>query len=417
VIRRTIFLASALILCVLTAALSDAQILSERGFVEPRGLFFPQDAPNDNVNLIGDVLVRQELFLKPSPWLQFAAGADLRANSHDQVADSWRPDVEDRGILRPRIAVRRLSMTVARGPVTIDAGKQFIRWGTTDILAPTDHFAPRDYVDVVNNEFLPVAGARLVLQRRSDSLDGVWIPRLTPSRIPLINQRWAPPPPQGVMLVDLGQSIPTRSQAGVRWAHNGAGYEFSLSFVDGFNHLPNITPSVTAGSTPLPPTEVGVVREYPTLRAYGADLAIPTALFTIKAEAGYSTTTTAGTDEYVLYAVQLERQTGELLLLGGYIGEVVTEKGGAISFAPDRGLAKSIVARASYTIDTHRSVAVEGAVRQTFHGIYVKGEYSQAGGQHWRTTTTGTFIGGRQDDFFGQYDHNSNLNVALRFSF
>ena len=41
-----------------------------------------------------------------------------------------------------------------RGPITVVAGKQFIRWGKADILNPTDRFAPRDFMEVVDNEFL-----------------------------------------------------------------------------------------------------------------------------------------------------------------------------------------------------------------------------------------------------------------------
>ena len=67
-----------------------AQTVSQRGFVDGAGVYFPQDAPNDPVNVTGDLLVREEVFIKPAPWIQFAAGGDIRANTHDQVDASWR---------------------------------------------------------------------------------------------------------------------------------------------------------------------------------------------------------------------------------------------------------------------------------------------------------------------------------------
>ena len=73
--------------------------------------------------------------------------------------------------------------------------------------------------------------------------------------------------------------------------------------------------------------------------------------------------------------------------------------------------------RAGYTIDTNRSVAVEAAVRQTGKGVWVKTEYSQASGAHWRATLTGTVIGGSNADFFGQYRRNSHVLATLRYSF
>ena len=80
-------------------------------------------------------------------------------------------------------------------------------------------------------------------------------------------------------------------------------------------------------------------------------------------------------------------------------------------------MTRSLVGRASYTIDPNRSLALEGAVRQTGGGAYTKAEYSQAHGQHWRTTVTGTLIRGAPDDFLGQYRRNSHVALALRYSF
>jgi hypothetical protein len=75
------------------------------------------------------------------------------------------------------------------------------------------------------------------------------------------------------------------------------------------------------------------------------------------------------------------------------------------------------VARASYTIDTNRSAAIETSVRQNGNGVYVKGEFSQAQGRHWRTTVSGALLGGEAGDFLGQYRRNSHVILALRYSF
>jgi hypothetical protein len=197
----------------------------------------------------------------------------------------------------------------------------------------------------------------------------------------------------------------------VRWGHLGAGYELSLSFFGGYQHLPNLELTPGEGGAPA------VVARYPPIRMYGGDAAVPTRWFTMKAEAAYFTSTSESTDEYLLYVVQLERQTGEWLLLGGYAGEQVTSRRAALSFAPDRGTARSFLGRASYTIDGARSVAFEGAVRRIGRGAYLKGEYSHAYGSRWRTTVTGVAIAGHTDDFLGQYRRNSNIGVALRYSF
>ncbi len=396
------------------AATAGAQSLTQRGFVDVGLALFPQDVPADRTQATLDVLVREELFARPRSWLQFAGGIDVRGNTHGQVARAWRLDLGDRREPRPMLGVRRLTATVSRGPLTIDVGKQFIRWGKADIVTPTDHFAPRDFLNVIDAPFLAVPAVRVVAQKGADTLDVVWQPRFTPSRLPLLDQRWTVLPSglEGARLVESALSLPTRDQIGARWGHTGEGVEFSVSAFDGVNHLPNVV-ALPVANVP----ELLVLRDYPRLRSFGADAAWPTRWFTLKGEAALFRARDTNADDYMLYVLQVERQTGEWLLLGGYAGEVVTTRRVAPRFAPDRGLTRAVVARASYTVDSNRSVAIESAVRQNGHGVYVKGEYSQARGAHWRATVSGVALGGRSDDFLGQYRRNSHLTLSLRYSF
>ena len=80
-------------------------------------------------------------------------------------------------------------------------------------------------------------------------------------------------------------------------------------------------------------------------------------------------------------------------------------------------MTKSVVGRASYTIDPNRSVAFETAIRQNLNSAYGRAEYSQAQGQHWRVTLAGVLIDGETDDFLGQYRRNSHASLVLRYSF
>ena len=402
-----------LLLLVFAPGVAGAQTLSQRGFVEGVGTLFPQEASNDSTRAVVDLRARSELFYKPAPWVQFAAGLDLRANSHDQVEQGWRVDYSDRGVREPRLSVRRLSATLTGGGFTLDAGKQFIRWGKTDIVTPTDRFAPRDFLNVIDNEFLAITAIRGAAQVGDDTFEGVWSPRFTPSRIPLFDGRWTviPPAAAAIPLVDAGALLPSGSEAGVRWSHVGQAIEYSLSYFDGFNHLPAIRSEIR----PTRP-EIAITRAYPSIRSYGGDLAAPTPWFTVKAEAAYVSGNNIA-DDYVLYVLQLERQSGEWVFVGGYAGEVVTRSRTSLVFAPDRGLSRAFVARASYTLDPNRSVAFEGAARQNGRGLYARAEYSQARGQHWRATIAAVAIGGHTDDFLGQYRRNSHATLTLRYSF
>jgi len=380
------------------------QSLTQRGFLEGTLVGYPQEAPNDPTQVVDDFLAREEVFASPTPWLRLAGGLDARANSHDQVEDSWAVDFTDRTIRRPRFSIRRAAATLTHGPFTLDAGKQFIRWGRADVVTPTDRFAPRDFLNVFDNELLGVTGVRGTVETGAGTLEAVWT-RFTPSRVPLVDQRWTVlppdvPPPPG----PLPRVYPDSPQVGIRWNHTGAGVDWSASYFDGNNYLPNID------ATGL---------SFPPMHMAGGDVALPTAWLTIKGEAAYFASSSTTTDEYVLYVIQLERQTGEWVFVGGYAGEAVTNLRSTtpVTFAPDRGMTRSFVGRAAYTIDVNRSFALEAAVRTSGDGEYVKAEYSRAYGQHWRATVSAVGIGGHSDDFLGQYHRNSHATASLRYSF
>jgi hypothetical protein len=384
-----------------------AQDFSQRGFVEGRANIFPQKAVNDSAHVIGEVRLQHEGFYKPWKSLQLAESFDLRIDSHHQTERELRLDWKDEGRKRALFSVRRLSAQYYRGGLTVEVGKQLVRWGRTDLINPTDRFAPRDFLTVVDSDFLGIDAIRATYERGSNTIDVIWSPRLTPSRIPLPNQRWFIPP-EGAPPFVVERHIPDGSQAGVRWSHIGF-VEFAAALYDGFHNLPSY--ELTPGSL--------VVREvYPELRMIGGDIGMPLPLVSIKAEAAYFQSPDRRSDDYVSYVIQLERQTGEWFFVGGYGGEAITRQGlQSADFNPVRGLTRTILARAGYTIDANRNLDFEAAVRENFDGLWWKSEYSQAFGQHWRVTTGFTLIRGKPTDFLGQYRRNSHATVAIRYSF
>src|SRR5207245_1172889 len=104
------------------------------------------------------------------------AALDAWFDSHRMAARTLAVSYWDRESQRPAFDVQRLSVSWARGPVTIEFGKQFVRWGRTDILTPTDRFAPRDDLSVIDTEVLAVTAGRVTVANQSDSLDLVYTP-------------------------------------------------------------------------------------------------------------------------------------------------------------------------------------------------------------------------------------------------
>ena len=282
------------------------QNFEQRGFIENEALFYPQKAPNDTAQAIDQAAIRWEGSYKIAPWLKVSGSLDARADTHRQVNRDAQLNVDDRTTQRPALSVRELNATIHKGKVTAVFGRQIIRWGKTDILTPTDRFAPKDYLSsVVDSDFLAVPAVRITVAGANDSLDTIWQPWFTPSRTPLLDQRWTALPPElnGVTIVDAGARYRGRSQFGLRWNHVAPRFEYSCSDFDGFNNLPLFD----AAFDPATAT-ARAQRFYPSMRMYGADAAIPFPWLTVKGEAGYFTSTTPGAQNYVLYVIQLERQ-------------------------------------------------------------------------------------------------------------
>lgn len=402
-----------------------AQGFNQRGFLETQAFFYPQEGSNDSGHAVDSTLLRWEPSYAPSSWITLFAFFDALADSHNDTERPGHLDFDDRELLRPAFSVRRLSALLHRGHWTAELGRQFIRWGVTDILNPTDRFAPQDFIlTVVDPEILGVDAARLTYSAGANSLDLVWQPWFTPSRTPLLDQRWTVIPPEaaGIGIIDGGARYPHGSQYGVRWNHAGSKIEYSLCFFDGENNLPLFNTSFNPFAN-----AVTLQRYYPRLRLFGGDLVIPLRWMLVKAEAAYfnspdaassgvASSSLPGPGNYALYVVQVERQVKDWSLAGGYAGEaIVKPAANPLLFDPEQGFSKSFVGHAAWTIDPSRTLTLESVVRSA--ASFVRAEYAQEFGQHWRATAAFAWIRGSMTDFLGEYRRNSYGSLSIRYSF
>jgi hypothetical protein len=402
---------------------ASAQDVAQKGFLDVKAIAYPQTTALDATRAIGEALLRHDMMVKPAGWLKLVGVFDARLDTNGQTA--WDGvDWSDREAKRPVLAVRRLDASVRRGTTTFSVGKQFVRWGKTDIINPTDRFAPRDFLTVFDNEYLAVTSARLTAGSDAGAIDVV-LARFTPSRIPLLDQRWSGSASSVPVFAieDEGAQYPDHPQIGARWSHVGRRAEWSVSGFSGNNHLPLMAARLVMPDLSSAPGQsagvphVAISRSYPAIWMIGGDAAVPLTWLVAKGEAAYFGSVDGRTDEYVLYVVQAERQIGEWLIVAGYAGEAVLTRRTTPGFAFDRGLTGAVIGRASCVIDTNRSVVFDGAVRQDGRGNWLRGEYSMARGQHVRFTAQASWIRGGTNDFFGRYNRNSNATVSVRYSY
>src|SRR5882762_1714814 len=130
--------ALAMLFCAFVTDECVGQGLSHLGYLETEVTTYPQTAPGDSGLWIGQSLLRYEPSYKLNSGFQVQASFDARVDTHRQAQRNWDLSFWDRTTQWPAFAVRRLSASYSRGPLSLELGKQIVRWGKTDILNPTD---------------------------------------------------------------------------------------------------------------------------------------------------------------------------------------------------------------------------------------------------------------------------------------
>jgi hypothetical protein len=114
---------------------------------------------------------------------------------------------------------------------------------------------------------------------------------------------------------------------------------------------------------------------------------------------------------------QLERQIRQWVIAAGYAGQTVLDYRYPNYFDPERGLTKTILAKAVYDPDGPISFSIETATRQNGRGTWTTAELSRQLANHWRVIGGVTVIAGNRNDFLGQYHRNSFGVLRVRYSF
>ena len=340
---------------------------------DARGCSIPQDAPNDDHQRRGGPSgARGGLRQAGAVAAVCGAASTAAANSYDQV---------DALVARRLLAIaarcdRRCrcggsTRTLTRGGFTARRSASSSSAGAkTDIVTPTDRFAPRDFLNVIDTEFLARArrAARVSARARTSSRPS-WVPYFTPSRVPLLDQRWTRAAARCSRSIDAGASIPERLAGGRALGRTGAGYEHVAVVLRRLQppaerRQPTAPPSrhrSRAQPEPLPDGRLDI----PVLTPVSADpivrrstLAVPTRWFTRQGRSRpTSRSPTPATDEYVLYVVQVERQIGRVAARRRLRRRGGDRASGRVSaFAPDRGLS-ALARRPGVVHDRHESIA------------------------------------------------------------
>ena len=132
-----------------------------------QGFSFPQDTSNDSAQCRRrPAAAAGGRASSPRRGSSSPPALTLRANSHDQVEDAWRLDLgRPRGAAAPRSpCAGSTTMLTRRAGSRSTPASSSSAGARADIVKPTDRFAPRDFLNVVDTRVLPVTGRAASLQ-------------------------------------------------------------------------------------------------------------------------------------------------------------------------------------------------------------------------------------------------------------
>lgn len=180
--------------------------------------------------------------------------------------------------------LREASLTIRLGRVDLRLGKQIIVWGRADRLNPTDVLTPRNFTLLVpedDDQRIGVPALKATYYLGGLSLTGLWLPDFVPHVIPLRQ----PPPP--VRLRERGPGT-TVAQWAVKLEQTGKAVDWSLSYFDGFDLIPDVRIGRVS------PSLVPVFLTHNGIRVIGADAATTLGRYGLRAEAAYTFTEDSG---------------------------------------------------------------------------------------------------------------------------
>ncbi len=326
----------------------------------------------------------------------------------------------------PEGLLREAYLGVQHGPIDIRAGKQIIVWGRADRINPTDNLTPRDFTLLVPDDEDQRFGSWAVqatyfLGRLS--VTGVWLLDFEPSVVPLRS----PPPPLRIHEREPDGGL---GQGALRLEQTGSAVDWSLSYFDGFDTIPDLA---------LDGPEL-VLRSH-RVRVVGADAATVVGPYGFRGEAAYTFTEDASGDDpgiknpFFFLVVGADRTFIEHLNVNvQYILRVVTRY--RSPFAIQDPLARAVAVQAALLANQldhiqhsvslrvsnrwfHETLAAELAaiVSVNRFGWVLRPRVTYALSDRWRLTVGGDLFGGDRLSFLGNLRENSAAFVELRWSF
>jgi hypothetical protein len=312
------------------------------------------------------------------------------------------------------IDLRELNVLFTPVPwADVKVGRQILTWGTGDLLFVNDLFSKdwKSFFAGRDEEYLKAPSDAVFMSFFPSwaTIDVAYMPRFDSDRF-IDGERFSYWNGMSLTGTDLQTDKPddwfTDDEIAVRVSRNFQGLETALYFYDGFWKTPQ-------GFDPLSGQNT-----FPKLTVYGASVRGALAGGIANLEAGYydSREDRDGTDPFV--------PDSQIRLLAGYEHEIATDLTGSAQYylehTPDTNHNRHVLTLrlTQMLMNQNLTLGLFTYWSPSDQDGYIRPSAAYKLTDNWLIEARGNiFFGEDNDTFFGQFEDNSNLALAVRYSF
>jgi hypothetical protein len=346
-------------------------------------------------------------------------------------ADGWlasRGPV-DKG--ESRVEGREAYIELKTDRFELRVGRQIFAWGRADAINPTANLSGEDLTLLTPETEDRKRGTTAIRGRyflHSLSITGVWLPEFRPVRFPFPN------PPTGETYLQDYRRWPA-DQFAFRVEQTGSTVDWSVSYFDGFDLLPDLAPAKASNDFDA------IKLSHHRIRVIGADMATNIGHYGLRAEGSYtSTEDSSHRDPFIknpyVFAVLGGDRTyrGELNVNLQYLLRVVIDytalpnggRGPTNVLAEQEAVISDQAERVEHGMSTrisnkwlHETLEAEFAAVTYFSpkGVLVRPKIAYSVTDHWKLVIGGELFRGDKRSVFGLLRQNSVSYCETRYSF
>ena len=365
---------------------------------------------------------------------------ELKSNLSDSYSFfssiEFRNDFSDPD--RNRVYLRETYIDLHSKKIDLRVGRQVILWGKADGFNPTSNMTPIDYSDILDtdDEEIGIFALKSNFYLGDWELQGVISPTFQSSIFPSTKSRWQGEYPDFINYNGINRparfireevSMPENKfkdfQYGLRLSRNFNNIDFSVSYYQGWNDIPNTTSNVSlSGDT----VNVSAQPNYYKHQVIGGDFSWVLGRYILKGEGALFLPREIIQDEpYFQYVIGFERifsniiDDKNLFVIAQWIHEIKSNKVEYRGNDFNHLFQRNLMTRIEMDINRDMKFSIQAIYALKYEEFYIKPEiiYNISDGLNF--SLMADFLGGNKekDGFFSNYSDNSRLRAKLKYNF